>query len=43
MIPMINEAIYVLQENISSAEQIDAALTLGAHHPLSPLALADLI
>jgi 3-hydroxybutyryl-CoA dehydrogenase len=43
LIPMINEAIYALQENVSSAEQIDVALTLGAHHPLGPLALADLI
>ncbi|MDR1375497.1 MAG: 3-hydroxybutyryl-CoA dehydrogenase [Holosporaceae bacterium] len=43
LIPMINEAIYALQENVSSTEQIDAALTLGANHPIGPLALADLI
>ncbi|MDR3187434.1 MAG: 3-hydroxybutyryl-CoA dehydrogenase [Holosporaceae bacterium] len=43
LIPMINEAIYALQEDVSSAEHIDAALTIGAHHPLGPLALADLI
>jgi 3-hydroxybutyryl-CoA dehydrogenase len=43
LIPMINEAICVLQENVSSVEQIDTALTLGARHPLGPLALADLI
>lgn len=43
LIPMINEAIYVLSENISSAEEIDEALKLGAHHPMGPLALADLI
>ncbi|MDR2068225.1 MAG: 3-hydroxybutyryl-CoA dehydrogenase [Holosporaceae bacterium] len=43
LIPMINEAVSALQENVSSAEQIDAALTLGAHHPLGPLALGDLI
>lgn len=43
LIPMINEAIYALNENISTAEEIDAALKLGAHHPMGPLALADLI
>lgn len=43
LIPMINEAIYALYENISTAEQIDQALKLGANHPIGPLALADLI
>ncbi len=43
LIPMINEAIYALYNNISTAEQIDEALKLGAHHPMGPLALADLI
>jgi len=43
LIPMINEAIYVLYENISTAEHIDEALKLGANHPIGPLALADLI
>lgn len=43
LIPMINEAIYALHENISTAEQIDEALKLGANHPIGPLALADLI
>ncbi len=43
LIPMINEAIYALYENISTAEQIDEALKLGANHPIGPLALADLI
>jgi 3-hydroxybutyryl-CoA dehydrogenase len=43
LIPMINEAIYALYENISTAEEIDAALKLGANHPMGPLALADLI
>ncbi len=43
LIPMINEAIYALYENISTAEEIDDALKLGAHHPMGPLALADLI
>lgn len=43
LIPMINEAIYALYENVSTAEQIDEALKLGANHPIGPLALADLI
>ncbi|MDR2681623.1 MAG: 3-hydroxybutyryl-CoA dehydrogenase [Holosporaceae bacterium] len=43
LIPMINEAICVLYEGISTVEQIDAALKLGANHPIGPLALADLI
>jgi 3-hydroxybutyryl-CoA dehydrogenase len=43
LIPMINEAIYALYEGISTADQIDAALKLGANHPIGPLALADLI
>ncbi|MBS0340058.1 MAG: 3-hydroxybutyryl-CoA dehydrogenase [Proteobacteria bacterium] len=41
--PMINEAIYVLQEGIASAEEIDAGMRLGCNHPIGPLALADLI
>ncbi|KQU27294.1 hypothetical protein ASG65_00540 [Bacillus sp. Leaf13] len=43
LIPMINEAIFVLEEGISSREEIDAAMMLGAHHPIGPLALADII
>lgn len=43
LIPMINEAIYVLYNNVSTADQIDEALKLGANHPMGPLALADLI
>jgi 3-hydroxybutyryl-CoA dehydrogenase len=43
LIPMINEAIYALYEGISTPEQIDAAMKLGANHPIGPLALADLI
>jgi len=41
--PLINEAIYVLQEGIGSAEAIDSVMKLGMHHPIGPLALADLI
>lgn len=43
LVPMINEAIFVLQEGISSAEDIDKGMRLGANHPIGPLALADLI
>ncbi|MDR2794928.1 MAG: 3-hydroxybutyryl-CoA dehydrogenase [Holosporaceae bacterium] len=43
LIPMINEAICALYEGISTVEQIDTALKLGANHPIGPLALADLI
>ncbi len=42
-VPMINEAIFVLQEGIASAEDIDRAMVLGVNHPMGPLALADLI
>jgi 3-hydroxybutyryl-CoA dehydrogenase len=41
--PMINEAIFVLQEGLASAEDIDAGMKLGCSHPIGPLALADLI
>ena len=43
LIPMINEAIFILGEGIASAEEIDEAMKLGANHPIGPLALADLI
>lgn len=43
LIPMINEAIFVLQEGLCSKEEIDEALILGASHPIGPLALADVI
>jgi len=41
MLPMINEAIYVLMEGISSAEDIDTAIKLGFNLPVGPLGLAD--
>jgi 3-hydroxybutyryl-CoA dehydrogenase len=41
--PMINEAIFALQENVGTAEAIDAVMKLGMNHPMGPLALADLI
>jgi 3-hydroxybutyryl-CoA dehydrogenase len=43
LVPMINEAIFVLQENLATAEDIDAGMRLGCSHPIGPLALADLI
>ena len=43
LVPMINEAAYVLMEGVASAEDIDKAMCLGANHPMGPLALSDLI
>jgi len=43
LIPMINEAVYLLQEGVASAEDIDTVMKLGANHPMGPLALADLV
>ena len=41
--PMINEAIFALQEGIGTPEAIDAVMKLGMNHPMGPLTLADLI
>lgn len=41
--PMINEAIFALQEGIGSPEAIDTVMKLGMNHPMGPLALCDLI
>ncbi|KAA3629121.1 MAG: 3-hydroxybutyryl-CoA dehydrogenase [Proteobacteria bacterium] len=43
LVPMINEAVFLLYEGIASAEEIDEAMKLGANHPIGPLALADMI
>jgi 3-hydroxybutyryl-CoA dehydrogenase len=43
LLPMINEAIYTLYEGVGTVESIDAAMRLGAHHPMGPLELADFI
>jgi 3-hydroxybutyryl-CoA dehydrogenase len=43
LIPMINEAVFVLQEGLAGAAEIDEGMKLGANHPIGPLALADLI
>jgi 3-hydroxybutyryl-CoA dehydrogenase len=42
-VPMMNEAIFVLQEGIASAEDIDKIMVLGASHLIGPLALADFV
>jgi 3-hydroxybutyryl-CoA dehydrogenase len=43
LIPMINEAFFVLAEGTASAEDIDAGMKLGCNQPIGPLALADMI
>ena len=43
LIPMINEAVGILADGVASAEDIDAAMKLGANHPMGPLALGDLV
>ena len=43
LVPMINEAFFVLAEGLASAEEIDAGMRLGCNHPIGPLALADMV
>jgi 3-hydroxybutyryl-CoA dehydrogenase len=43
LVPMINEAFFVLAEGVASAEDIDAGMKLGTNQPIGPLALADLV
>lgn len=43
LLPMINEAVYVLYEGVGNVEAIDSSMRLGAHHPMGPLELADFI
>jgi 3-hydroxybutyryl-CoA dehydrogenase len=43
LLPMINEAFFVLAEGYASAEDIDRGMKLGCNHPIGPLALADMI
>ena len=43
LMPMINEAIHTLSENVSSVEGIDTVMILGMSHPMGPLHLADFI
>jgi 3-hydroxybutyryl-CoA dehydrogenase len=43
LVPMINEAFFVLAEGLASAEDIDAGMKLGCNQPIGPLALADMV
>ena len=43
LIPMVNEAFFVLAEGLATPEDIDAGMKLGCNHPIGPLALADMI
>lgn len=43
LVPMINEAMFVRQEGLATAEDIDTGMRLGCNQPIGPLALADLI
>jgi 3-hydroxybutyryl-CoA dehydrogenase len=43
LMPMINEAIFCVQDGIATADAVDQVMKLGMSHPLGPLALADLI
>jgi 3-hydroxybutyryl-CoA dehydrogenase len=43
LMPMVNEALFVLAEGVATPEDIDAGMTLGCNQPIGPLALADMI
>ncbi len=43
LMPMINEAVFALQEGVASKEAIDTVMKLGMNHPMGPLTLADFI
>lgn len=43
LVPMINEAVFLLENGVSSAKSIDTAMKLGSNHPMGPLELGDLI
>ncbi len=43
LVPMVNEGIGILADGVAKAEDIDAAMKLGANHPMGPLELGDLI
>ncbi len=43
LMPMINDAIFCLQEGVASKESIDSIMKLGANHPMGPLELADFV
>ena len=43
LVPMLNEAVFALDEQMGTAEDIDKAMKLGTNHPMGPLELIDLI
>jgi len=43
LVPMLNEAVFALEDGVGSIEDIDKAMKLGTNHPIGPLALIDLI
>ena len=43
LLPMINEAVYCVMEDVGTVEGVDNVMKLGMNHPMGPLALADLI
>jgi len=43
LMPMINEAIYAVMEDVATPDAVDTVMKLGMNHPMGPLALADLI
>ncbi|MFP5467743.1 MAG: 3-hydroxybutyryl-CoA dehydrogenase [Gammaproteobacteria bacterium] len=43
LVPMINEAFFVLAEGLASPQEIDEGMKLGCNHPIGPLALADMV
>ncbi len=43
LVPMINEAFFVLSEGLATPEDIDAGMKLGCNQPIGPLALADMV
>lgn len=43
LVPMINEAVIVVESGVASVEDVDKAMKLGANHPMGPLQLADFV
>jgi 3-hydroxybutyryl-CoA dehydrogenase len=43
LVPLVNEGIGILADGVASRDEIDAAMKLGANHPMGPLELGDLI
>ena len=43
LMPMVNEAVFALQDGVATKEAIDAVMKLGMNHPMGPLTLADFI